>query len=245
MKFKRYSHCFALQILEHPAYHRVIEEIEEAIQGIQLPYWKNYLQSYEIPQQALNRMFEVELLKKDWDSQKEIGAYKPVKITTPEGKEIDLPEGIGDGDFHKVFETPGQYEDAKVGVETEFGNSASTFRDLWRFEKYKNADAVNIGVMIHLTGSMSARCDSGQATFEKTVHILNTFRHDFTIPLLVYGVYSEDGDEVYDLEQSAKREGFTDYKQIFNGKGAINRSRDLVSAERLSMRMPARIKKKK
>ena len=146
---------------------------------------------FPVDQAVLNRMLHDRLRERDW-------ATEPVAAGKPLGTPADLSLR---GDFAK----------AGVFVEVEFGNSASLFRDLFKFQIASRSGMGEVAVLIVATAQVAKFFDSGVATFEQAVGLLPYMRIGIQMPIWIVGLEPVSWDPIrerYDLMHSvATRNG--------------------------------------
>jgi hypothetical protein len=99
------------------------------------------------------------------------------------GRELGVPADLAlRGDFSKKG----------VFVEVEFGNSASLYRDLFKFQIANRSGVGEVGVLITATTEMGKFFDSGIATYEQAVGLLPYMRIGIQMPIWLIGLEPND-----------------------------------------------------
>jgi len=123
---------------------------------------------FPVDQVSLNHVLQVRLRDAGW-------LTEPVAAGRALGTPADLSLR---GDFAKEG----------VFVEVEFGNSASLFRDLFKFQMASRSGVGEVAVLIIATTAMARFFDSGVATFEQAVGLLPYMRIGIQMPVWVVGI---------------------------------------------------------
>lgn len=176
MKIQEYSYRFAKEILQHPNYVSIYDEIITISQNCPLPYYpgkSKKQKKLDIVQQMINTYFKLAFETMGWESE---------PLATPEYNEDALRS-----DFRKTFQNMGG-EDVTVQIEVEMGNAASSYRNYFKFQLSYSYDLTNICVIILPSTQLSKRIDSGVASFEKTVREIPSAKLSVTVPTLVIGL---------------------------------------------------------
>lgn len=82
----------------------------------------------------------------------------------------------------------GDFERSGVYVEVEFGNTASLFRDLFKFQVAGRSGIGKVGVLVVATAAVTRLFDSGVATYEQAVNLLPYMKIGLTLPTVVVGL---------------------------------------------------------
>ncbi len=186
MQIKTFSYRYAEEILEHPHYHDVYNEILEVCKACPLPVYKDKSKSQprlDIVQQIINSYFKIAFADKAWEEE---------PLVTPDSLDDSLR-----GDFRKNFSKNGHA--ITIQIEVEMGNIASSYRNYFKFQlsyAYKLAD---IAILILPCDKLSKRIDSGVASYEKTVREIPSADLSITVPILVIGL-DDDGVEEIDIK---------------------------------------------
>lgn len=138
-----------------------------------------------VDQGELNRSLDVALRKEDWDSQ-------PVAVGALGGG--DAPLGLR-GDFVRN----------RVFVEVEFGNAASIFRDLFKFQVANRSGAGDVAVLIVATERFARFFDSGVATFETLRRYLPYLAVGIQMPIWIIGIEPTDFDAIAERYEQMRR----------------------------------------
>jgi hypothetical protein len=131
---------------------------------------------FPIDQAALNRELHARLRDRAWTAE-------PVAAGAPLGTPADLALR---GDFAKNG----------VFVEVEFGNSASLFRDVFKFQIASRSNTGEVGVLIVATAQMAKYFDSGVTTYEQAVNLIPYMRIGIQMPVWVIGIEPADWTHV-------------------------------------------------
>ena len=131
-----------------------------------------------IDQSALNIEIDRRLAACGWTSQ-------PYALETVGGGK--LPSFL-QGDFAK----------SKVFVEVEFGNQASLFRDLFKFQLAGQTSTGDVGILVVAVDAVARFFDSGVATFEQALRLLPFMRIGLSLPTAIVGLdlTADDWDPV-------------------------------------------------
>jgi len=121
-----------------------------------------------IDQSALNVEIDKRLSALGWQSQ-------PYALQAVTGAK--LPTFL-QGDFSKE----------SVFVEVEFGNQASLFRDLFKFQIAGQTSAGDVGILVLATNQVARFFDSGVATFEQALRLMPYMRIGLSLPTAVVGL---------------------------------------------------------
>ena len=82
----------------------------------------------------------------------------------------------------------GDFVRNRVFVEVEFGNTASMYRDLFKFQIANRARVGDVGVLILATKEMARFFDSGVATYEQAVADLGYMAIGMQMPVWIIGI---------------------------------------------------------
>lgn len=144
-----------------------------------------------VDQVEMNRVINDQLRVLDWQTQ-------PFATGDPAGTPLDR---YLRGDFHKN----------RIFVEVEFGNTASMFRDLFKFQIAGRSRQGDVGVLIVATAKLARFFDSGVATFEQAVSLLPYMRIGIQLPVWVIGLEPFDwgpiGIRYEEMRSSAEAQG--------------------------------------
>ncbi len=126
-----------------------------------------------IDQDALNLALHARLAKLEgWETQ-------PLVLGKTLGREL---ESFLKGDFKK----------AGMFVEVEFGNTASLFRDLFKFQLVSQSKMGQVAVLVVATDRAARLMDSNVATFERVVSLLPFLDFVVALPILIVGIEPSD-----------------------------------------------------
>lgn len=186
MNIKLYSYRFASEIFNHESLKTLKEEICEACSSCPAFMYKGKSSNQtekDIVQQLLNQYLKAKLTYKNW---------QPEPLITAS----DIDDSLR-GDFFKqvsFISDDGVEQTYKVQVEVEFGNAASYYRDLFKFQRSFTNNKADICVLILPSASLAKRIDSGLADFQKAVRELPYSKLSTTVPILVIGLSDEDSE---------------------------------------------------
>lgn len=196
MKVELYSHHFAYDLMHTPNYQKMFEEIISICKDCPAPYYPNKStkqKGKDVVQPLMNTYIEERLLSLGWESQ-------------PKASKEDDDDRLK-ADFSKNFPDL-LYEDkvksAENGVraiiEVEFGNNASYYRDLYKFQLAFSKNTADICFLIVPKRKLAERMDSGVINFEKPCRELKDARMNVPIPILVIGL-DIDENNVWNLKE--------------------------------------------
>jgi hypothetical protein len=188
MNISIYSFRYGVEIMSNPPYNTLYNEILETCRSCPVPVYPAKSENQagkDVVQQILNQYIKLSLTQKGWSAE-------------PEASPDDVNDALR-FDFEKdlILEDS---ESLKVRVEVEFGNAASYYRDLYKFQRaftYKNAD---ICILILPMNRLCTRIDSGLANFEKAKRELPDSILSTTVPIIVIGL-ENDTDSEFDLSE--------------------------------------------
>lgn len=179
MIVKEYSYRFAKEILEHPHYRDIYDDLILICKNAPTPLYngKSSKQTkLDVIQQIINTYFKIVFQNKGWDSEPLI-----------------TPQHIGDslrGDFRKTFNNADI--ELTIQIEVEMGNTASSHRNYFKFQLSFSYNLTSICVLILPCDSLAKRIDSGLASFEKTCREISSAKLSITVPILVIGLNQDD-----------------------------------------------------
>ncbi len=170
MKFLSYSYRFAEQVLN--SHLSIKKEIEDIISSIELPLAaadsgdKPGAGSKPNVRPQLNKRFEEEFRKREWESQ------------------------------FRLFDDPGNpmakidFMKSRVGVEVAFSHASFLGIDLLKFQvlSYADLDKIDVGVYIVPTSELPRRGFEGSVTFDKVKLYLPHLRSAIQVPVWVVGL---------------------------------------------------------
>lgn len=131
---------------------------------------------FPINQAEFNRLIDTRLRALGWDRQ---------PVARGELVAGPIPSGLL-GDFAK----------AGIFVEVEFGNMASAFRDLFKFQIASRSGAGRMGVLIVASDRVARFFDQGVATFEQVDRLLPYMGIGLQLPTVVVGLDLNDWTSV-------------------------------------------------
>jgi hypothetical protein len=129
-----------------------------------------------VNQAALNKQLDSALRSEGWTPQ-------PIASGSMVGEEASL--GLR-GDFYREG----------VFVEVEFGNIASFYRDLFKFQIANRARTGHVAVLIAGTEKLARFFDSGITTFEAANHYLPYLAIGIQMPICFVGIEPDSFDEI-------------------------------------------------
>lgn len=190
MKIKTYSYRFAKELLTHPKYQQIYNELITICQNAPIPVYRGKSEKQkdkDVVQQVLNTYFRLRFSDYEWESE---------PLATPDNNEDSLRS-----DFRKTFIINDNNELSKmtVQIEVEFGNVASSYRNYFKFQLSFSYDLTDICILIVPSFELSKRIDSGVSNFEKTVREIPSAKLSVTVPILVIGLYHE-GETEWDVK---------------------------------------------
>lgn len=109
--------------------------------------------------------------------------------------EVNMPGGLVKNrvDFYKVWSRR-----LRIWMEVEFGNNARADSDLSKLRMATGRQLSDVNVLVVPTWELAKKMDSGVATFDRVVRVLNSDKGHNDVPCLVIGV-DEDLDMVVDV----------------------------------------------
>lgn len=182
MIVRYYSYRFAAEILQHPKYVMIFNELMRVCIECPLPLYEGKSRTQagkDIVQQVMNSFFKHRFVSLGWE---------PEPLATPNTNEDALRS-----DFRKTFFDPTTGEvTATIQIEVEFGNVASSYRNYFKFQLSFSYGLADICVLIVPSQHLSVRIDSGVSNFEKTLREIPSAKLSITVPTLVIGLFDED-----------------------------------------------------
>jgi hypothetical protein len=118
----------------------------------------------------------------------------------------------------------GDFAKQSVFVEVEFGNQASLFRDLFKFQIAGQTNAGQVGILVTATSQVARFFDSGVATFEQAQRLLPFMRIGLSLPTAIIGLDLSDED----WGRVEKR--YAEMQAVAETNGVVCRSFDEVRA---------------
>lgn len=126
---------------------------------------------YPVDQPGLNSAIDRQLRDLEWAAQ---------------------PLAVGAVDGVRATGLTGDFQRNGVFVEVEFGNVASMFRDLFKFQIAGQARVGEVGVLIVASSHVAAFFDQGVATFEQARNLLPYMRIGLSLPVAIVGLDLND-----------------------------------------------------
>lgn len=201
------GHLFGHTIAEH-AFSQEAQEIRDSLRSIQVPLrpagpftdtgrpptpkrhrraiggrTKQFL--LPVDQGGLNKAISEKLRALGWQPE-------PLTVTPGGG----LPPIKLKGDFHKNT----------VFAEVEFGNAASLFRDLFKFQVVGKSGVGKLGVLVTAEASLAKFFDSGVATYEIAIGLLEYMSIGIQVPVWIIGLQLDGWDPVRDRYEEMREE---------------------------------------
>ncbi|GGI58058.1 BglII/BstYI family type II restriction endonuclease [Winogradskyella haliclonae] len=174
-----WAHRFGDKIL-HQA--KELDEIINGLKSIKVPICKGFKRPpFDVKQGLLNKMIDFIFVNNEWKSQPYIDTRIP-------------RESSQKGDFAIITE-----DDIKIFVEVEFGNIASSFRDLYKFNLAYSLDTYHCGIFILPVKNLARRIDTIQS-FEGAKKLITEARNFINLPLILIGIDSDPDTELNLLE---------------------------------------------
>lgn len=132
---------------------------------------------FPIDQGALNVLLDARLRTLGWSRQPFVSTESSVFGHLPSYMQ---------GDFAKEG----------VFVEVEFGNGASLFRDLFKFQIASRSGVGELGVLVVATARVGKWFDQGVATLEQAVSLLPFMKLGLSLPTAIIGLDLNDWTDV-------------------------------------------------
>lgn len=183
MKVKEFSYRHAKEILEHKKYNHIYEGLISVCKKCPIPLYEGKSKNQKhlnVIQQIINTYFKLAFAKKGWELE---------PLATPENNEDSLRS-----DFRNIY-TLDSGEQIGIQIEVEMGNSASSYRNYFKFQMSYSYALTDICVLIVPCFSLAKRVDSGVASFEKTCREIPSAKLSITVPILVIGLDDSDEEE--------------------------------------------------
>ena len=190
-----------------------LEELLEALKNIRIPVCPGFKRPpFDVKQGLLNSMIDSAFEKLGWETQPHIDT----RTNRESSQKGDFAKTTGCG--------------IKVLVEVEFGNSASTFRDLYKFNLAYSLDSYDCAIFILPEKALTKRIDTIQH-FEGAKKLIEDAREFMNMPILLIGV-GFDGNEINLLDivddvQYWKTYKIKDFNQIIQDNDELFNDRDL------------------
>ncbi|MBJ8070772.1 BglII/BstYI family type II restriction endonuclease [Bacillus cereus] len=189
MKVETYSYRYAEEILQHPRFESVYNELIQVCLGCPVPIYKGKSESQpqlEVIQQIMNTYFLLRFKKLGWEKE---------PLVTPNTAEDELRS-----DFRKCYIDSETGEIIlKIQIEVEFGNVASSYRNYFKFQLSFSYDLADICVLIVPSNELCKRIDSGVSNYEKTIREIPSAKLSVTVPTLVIGLF-DDGSTAWNVK---------------------------------------------
>lgn len=150
-----------------------------AIGGVERPFL------LPVDQAELNRRLDVAFRPRGWQPQ-------PIAAGALVGG--DVPLGLR-GDFVRN----------RVFVEVEFGNAASVFRDLFKFQVANRSGAGDVAVLVVATERFARFFDSGVATYETLSRLLPYLTVGIQMPIWIVGIEPTDFGPIAERYEEMRR----------------------------------------
>ncbi len=188
MNIETFSYRYSQEILEHKCCKEALDEIIEICSKCPLPVYKGKSKSQpklDVVQQIINTYFSLAFKNKRWECE---------PYVTPD----EFVDSLR-GDYRKSFVKQGSddnNESFTLQIEVEMGNSASSYRNYFKFQLSYAHKMADIAILILPCDKLSKRIDSGVASFEKTKREIPSADLSITVPTLVIGLSDEDVTEV-------------------------------------------------
>ena len=167
----------------HRSGHRLVggtkeyNQLIEALRTIKIPICDGFKRKpYDVKQGLLNSMIDHAFVQRGWTPQPWVDTSKGRKSSQK-------------GDFSIKTECG-----LKVLVEVEFGNVASTFRDLYKFNLAYSTESYDCGIFILPDKELARRIDTIQ-NVSGAKSLIEDARDSINLPLVLIGV-GFDGKEI-------------------------------------------------
>jgi len=194
LRIQTYSYRFAEEILQHPRYLPVYEEVIRVCRECPLPVYKgksSAQRNKDVIQQIMNTYFKLRFISLDW---------QPEPLVTPDDNEDALRS-----DFRKTFINKESRDVlATIQIEVEFGNVASSYRNYFKFQLSFSYDLADICILIVPSYRLANRIDTGVSNFEKVVREIPSAKLSITVPTLVVGLFDRDEEGNLEPEWNVK-----------------------------------------
>jgi len=112
----------------------------------------------------------------------------------------------------------GDFAKESVFVEVEFGNQASLFRDLFKFQIAGQTSAGDVGILVVATDEVARFFDSGVATYEQAMRLMPYMRIGLSLPTAIVGL----GLSLTDWERVERR--YNEMQAVAEANGVRCRS---------------------
>lgn len=185
-----YSHRLGDVLLDNvPEY----DELKALLAQVRVPICPGFKRPpFDVKQGLLNRLIDRAFEHHGWSTQ---------PLIDPTGASGSQQKG----DFTKQTD-----EGLRILVEVEFGNVASTFRDLYKFNLAYALDTYDVGVLVVPDAALASRIDTVQ-NFDGARRLIHEARQAMNLPLVVMPV-GFDGREVELLDLVPDKAVWKSYK---------------------------------
>lgn len=194
MHIKTYSYRFAEEILQHPRYFSIYNEIIGVCRECPLPVYKgksSVQKGKDIVQQIMNTYFKLRFKSLGWETE---------PFATPSNNEDALRS-----DFRKTFVDEATEESlVTLQIEVEFGNVASSYRNYFKFQLSFSYNLTDICILIVPSYRIANRIDTGVANYEKIVREIPTAKLSITVPTLVIGLFDRNRENNEESEWNVR-----------------------------------------
>lgn len=192
MQIETYSYRYAEEILQHPRFKKIYDELIMICRDCPVPIYKGKSKKQkklDVIQQIMNTYFFLRFQSLGWETE---------PLATPDDSEDALRS-----DFRKTFVNENTEYALTVQIEVEFGNVASSYRNYFKFQLSYSNSLTDICVLIVPSQALSTRIDSGVSNFEKTKREIPSAKLSITVPTLVIGLF-DDGSTLWDVKEITK-----------------------------------------
>ncbi|MEJ8737677.1 BglII/BstYI family type II restriction endonuclease [Erysipelotrichaceae bacterium HCN-30851] len=196
MKVELYSHHFAYDLMHTLNYQKMFEEIMTICKECPTPYYPNKSKKQkgkDVVQPLMNSYIEERLLSMGWISQP-----KASKEEDDDRLKADFSKNFPDLLYKN--EVRSAENGVRAIIEVEFGNNASYYRDLYKFQLAFSKNTADICFLIVPKRKLAERMDSGVINFEKPCRELKDARMNVPIPILVIGL-DVDENNIWNLKE--------------------------------------------
>lgn len=196
MKVELYSHHFAYDLMHTPNYKKMFEEIISICKDCPTPYYPNKStkqRGKDVVQPLMNTYIEECLLSMGWASQP-----KASKEEDDDRLKADFSKNFPDLLYKDKVKSA--ENGVRAIIEVEFGNNASYYRDLYKFQLAFSKNTADICFLIVPKRKLAERMDSGVINFEKPCRELKDARMNVPIPILVIGL-DVDENNIWNLKE--------------------------------------------
>lgn len=182
MEYEIYNYKNAKEIIEHPDYVEVSNEIEEILQGCPVFTFRGKSannENLDVSQIIINRYFDYEFTTlRNWDFHPEI---------------VD-DSGL-QADFRK------EQNGKQFQIEIQFGNMSRWYSDVFKFQIANIYGLTDIGISVVPKQRLGARIGSNITYFERCIRELPHIKHLLHLPILLIGLdfREEDIRNLWDL----------------------------------------------